>query len=299
MSMKLKLAMSLLPLLALFAQPASAQIRASELARIEQTVDGTKMSMDYSRPRIRGRDTIWGGQIHWDEMWTPGANWATKFRTSRALKVNGHPLPEGTYTLWFRVREREPWTVVFDRDTTRSHVQKPNADSAVVRFDVQPQSGPHVEALTWSFPDYTHATAELEFAWDSLRIPLHIEVTPSQRLHATTAEADRVVGSYAMDWTMQRNQPAKPGALEVTFTPADSTLRATATFQDQDPWELVLAPKADNVFVAIFMNQGQYWSTAESYLFEFIPADERPDGVELRLGTNDRLLGTGTVRPES
>jgi hypothetical protein len=288
------LATWLLTVIVFAPQPAAAQIRASELARIEQTVDGTKLSLDFSRPRMRGRDAgMFGGQIPWNGMWTPGANYATRFRTSRDVHVNGHAVPAGVYTMWFLVRHNEPWTVAFMADSMRSHTQKPPLDSAAVHFDVQPLPTPHVETLTWSFTDYTHVGAVLEFAWGERRIPLDIAVTPSQRLHTSSVEAERIVGEYAMQWTMQRNQPAKPGALTVTYAAADSTLHATATFADQDPWTLVLAPKADGIFVAIFMNDGHYWSTAEGYLFEFEAAGPGPATVQMRLASNDRLLGSG------
>ena len=55
----------LVPLLAVMAIPApvAAQIRASELATVSQTVDGTVIKLEYSRPRLRGRDTIFGGEV--------------------------------------------------------------------------------------------------------------------------------------------------------------------------------------------------------------------------------------------
>jgi len=294
----MKRATSLMPLLLLaLAQPGAAQIRASEDARVEQVVDGTRMSVSYSRPRIRGRDTIFGQQVKWNAVWTPGANWATKFRTTKPIRVNGHELPAGTYSVWFQIRESGPWTVLFDGDSARTHVQHAKPDSAVVKFDVLPRTGPHREALTWSFTDYTHEGATLEMAWDSIRVPMDIMVTPSQRLHATADEAAPVRGRYAMQWTMQRNQPAQQGTLDVTWRPEDSTLRAHATFPQGDPWQLVLAPRADGVFVAIFTNEGEIWSTAESYLFEFAIEGERANTVQLRLGSNDRLLGTGTRAP--
>ena len=47
---------------ALITQPTvvSAQIRASELQTISQTVDGTTITLTYSRPRMRGRWPIFG-----------------------------------------------------------------------------------------------------------------------------------------------------------------------------------------------------------------------------------------------
>ena len=68
---------------------AAAQIRASEIGTMSQIIDGTKITMEYSRPRARGRDQLFGHVVHWNEVWTPGANWATTFETNKNITLNG------------------------------------------------------------------------------------------------------------------------------------------------------------------------------------------------------------------
>ncbi len=58
-------------------QTLDAQIRASERSTVSQTVDGTVITIDYSRPQLRGRTDRWGGEVPWGKKWTPGGNWAT------------------------------------------------------------------------------------------------------------------------------------------------------------------------------------------------------------------------------
>ena len=58
--------------------PAGAQIMASERAMVAQTVDGTRLTVDYSRPRARGRTNIYGGMEKWGITWTPGADGAAR-----------------------------------------------------------------------------------------------------------------------------------------------------------------------------------------------------------------------------
>ncbi|HEX9484759.1 MAG TPA: DUF2911 domain-containing protein, partial [Gemmatimonadaceae bacterium] len=69
--------------------PAHAQIRASEPATFTQTIDGTKITMQYSRPRARGRETLFGSSdvVRWNEVWTPGANYATTLEVSKPVKL--------------------------------------------------------------------------------------------------------------------------------------------------------------------------------------------------------------------
>ena len=61
----------------------AAQIVASERALVAQTVDGTRITVDYSRPRARGRTNIYGGMEKWGITWTPGADDATTLEVSK------------------------------------------------------------------------------------------------------------------------------------------------------------------------------------------------------------------------
>ena len=70
-----------------------AQIRASELGTMTQTIDGTKITVEYSRPRSRGRDPLFGTKaVRWGETWTPGANWATTLELNKNVKIDGKPV---------------------------------------------------------------------------------------------------------------------------------------------------------------------------------------------------------------
>ena len=76
---------------------APAQVRASEAASVSQTVDGTKITIEYSRPRGRARDSLFGKVVPWGEVWTAGANLATLGVTSLDL-----PMHHGSRPVEFR-----------------------------------------------------------------------------------------------------------------------------------------------------------------------------------------------------
>jgi hypothetical protein len=86
------------------------QIRASELASVSQTIDGTKITVEYSRPRIRGRAPTFGPKgksiVHWGEVWTPGANYATTLETTKPFMLDGHAVDKGKYSVWLIVNEK-------------------------------------------------------------------------------------------------------------------------------------------------------------------------------------------------
>ena len=130
-----------LSIVAALALPAlvEGQIRASEIVSISQTIDGTVISVEYSRPRARGRDPIFGTKaVRWDEVWTPGANWATTLDVSKAVEIEGRPVAKGKYSVWMVVRKDGPWTVVLEPKWHRYHMEPPDSSAAIVHGACSP-----------------------------------------------------------------------------------------------------------------------------------------------------------------
>ncbi len=78
-------------------------------------VAGATVTIDYSRPSVRGR-TLLGGLLNERTVWRMGANQATHLHTDRDLVFGEHTVPAGTYTL-FAVPGRESWTLIVNRQT--------------------------------------------------------------------------------------------------------------------------------------------------------------------------------------
>ena len=71
----------------------------SPFAKVEQKVGLTDVSLEYSRPNMRGR-TIFGGLVPYDKIWRTGANARTKISFSDDVTVNGQELKAGTYAIF-------------------------------------------------------------------------------------------------------------------------------------------------------------------------------------------------------
>ena len=63
------------------------------------TIGNATFTVDYGRPRARGR-VLLGDVIDYDLVWRTGANEATQFTTSRPITLAGIALPAGSYSLW-------------------------------------------------------------------------------------------------------------------------------------------------------------------------------------------------------
>ncbi len=285
--------------------PAPAQIKASELASVSQTVDGTRLTVDYSRPRARGRDSLFGKVVTWHEVWTPGANWATTLEVSRDVSVNGHPVPKGKYAIWMIVREGD-WTVVFDTTHHKFHV--PHLDSmpkpGQVRFDVTPGAGAFSEVLTWSFPAVRLTGTTLVMHWGTVKVPLDIEVEPSYRMTVSTREVRPLEGAYQFEWSRPEPQPgdsthsepeAGDSATTFTFTVA---LRGDSLMGrwDPEPWpgagEVILIPIRANWFITGFFEAGELYEVVKDFVFEFDVHQGHARGFDVR-GEKDKVIATG------
>ncbi|MGB9120667.1 MAG: DUF2911 domain-containing protein, partial [Candidatus Angelobacter sp.] len=63
------------------------------------TINGKKVTIDYSRPSLKGRK-LGTDLAPYGKVWRTGANEATTLTTAIALDIGGAKVPAGTYTLY-------------------------------------------------------------------------------------------------------------------------------------------------------------------------------------------------------
>lgn len=164
---------------ATLAFPLGAQVRASERASVSQTVDGTVITVDYSRPQVRGRQDVFGKVIPAGDVWTPGANWATTFDVSRPIRFQGRDLAAGKYSMWM-VTGPGDWTVYLHRNPRIFHTNPPKVGDMLLSFTVRPAEGEHSELLTFDFPRVAPDSTTLRFRWATTALSMDIVTQPTQ-----------------------------------------------------------------------------------------------------------------------
>jgi hypothetical protein len=233
---------------------AHAQIRASERATVSQTVDGTVITVDYSRPQLRGRDSLWGKVVPHEEIWTPGANLSTSLQVSRDVKIAGQPLPAGKYSLWMVTKPGE-WKLYVHRNATLFHTRPPKLDDMLLSMPVTPASGEKVEMLTFDFPRVWAEGTELRFRWGTTTVPIEILVQPSYS--GVAMSADQIapyLGSYSV--TFQDGGDHRSPPQRLTIVNAKGTLRAILDMKE--PLEIQLIPTTTpNQFMTGFLDKGK------------------------------------------
>jgi Protein of unknown function (DUF2911) len=152
--------------------PSQPQARPSQHGSVSQRIWDTTVTIEYNRPVARGRE-LFGKLVPYDRIWCPCANEATTFEVSTPIKIDGHELPAGKYSVWTEPRA-EKWTIIFNRTAVAWHTRYPVGDDAL-RIEVTPHAGSHMETLTFYFPVVDAKKAELVLHWGTTVVPMHLE----------------------------------------------------------------------------------------------------------------------------
>lgn len=275
---------------------ALAQIRASEIGSMSQIIDGTRVTMEYSRPRARGRDLLFGGRVvRWNEVWTPGANWATTFEASKDITLNGKPVARGKYSVWLLVRQNADWTMILDPRAHRYHEEPPDSTAQQIRFPVRPAAGSFTEVLTWSMPALTATGGTLALQWGTTVIAMDLGVQPSYRMTMAASDAAPFLGRY--DYTSRSGSDSgKTSVLIVTYE--DSTLKGQ--WEPNDPYfrKFALVRIAPNWFApGVYDDNGRIYEVYKPEMtFEFTVANGKAASLEVR-AEDDSLEAVGKRKP--
>jgi hypothetical protein len=149
-------------------------VRKSQAAAVSQRIANTELTVTYSRPVARGRK-LFGALVPYDQVWNPGADQATAIAITRDIQVNGRPLPAGKYSLW-AIPRQESWTIIFNSRADVYHTPDPGESTDVLRIDVRPETGPHMETLSFSFPIVEGKDVVMHLHWGDTVVPLSIRV---------------------------------------------------------------------------------------------------------------------------
>lgn len=276
---------------------ADAQIKASEAATFSQTIDGTTITLEYSRPSLRGRSIrgdLIGGQVRWGYVWTPGANAATKITSDQDFHLEGMPIPAGSYSVWMVV-DPEEWTLVLDPDTDLYHTQGPSESEDQFRAPIQPDSLPYsVETLTWAMPEVRSDGATLRMQWGDLAVDLAVEVEPSVRVEMDAAQAAPYLGTWHVEQMANQYQDRHEFDLELRHE--DSLLLGEMHFSPDFSMEVAFVEVADQVFRISQLMNGRVSEVNEFLTFEFVLDDQgRASSFESR-SQDDDLVHRATRR---
>jgi len=142
--------------------------RPSPPGTVEVTLKGKKITIEYSRPFLKGRKV--GQELApYGKVWRTGANEATKLITEIDLNIGGTKVPAGKYTLWTLPSEGT-WKLIINKQTGQWGTRYDESQD-LARIDMQKTALPQpVEQFTISFDKKSENTANLDLDWENTRV---------------------------------------------------------------------------------------------------------------------------------
>lgn len=184
----------------------SAQVTApqpSPLAKVEQKVGLTDVTINYSRPNKKGR-TIFGDLVPYNEVWRTGANENTKITLSDVAIFGKDTLKAGTYAI-FTKPGKDSWDVYFYTDYSNWGTPEKWDDAKVaVKVSVKPTAiGETAESFTIGVDDVDVNGAKLNISWDKTRISVPFAVASDAKVMASIKKT--MAGPSANDYNSAAN----------------------------------------------------------------------------------------------
>ena len=160
----------------------------SPFSKVEQKVGLTDVTLEFSRPGMKGR-TIFGDLVPYGKTWRTGANANTKITFSTDVMVGGKTLKKGTYAI-YTVPNASSWDVMFYSDANNwGTPRKWDETKVAAKVSAEVQQMPmKIETFTMTFDDLTNNSAMLGILWENAYVGVKIEVPTDKGVSASIAK---------------------------------------------------------------------------------------------------------------
>lgn len=150
----------------------------SPASKVTQTVGLTEITVEYSRPGVKGRKIFAAdGLVPYGKTWRTGANAANKFTFSTDVTINGTKLPAGSYTMTTVPGEKE-WKVNFykyDGTNSNAYASK-QADATLTVAPFNMGEDIMVETFLIDIANIKETSATIDLVWEHTYVAIPIEV---------------------------------------------------------------------------------------------------------------------------
>ena len=161
----------------------------SPSSKMEQVVGLTDITIDYSRPSMRGR-TIFGNLVPYGKVWRTGANLKTKITFSSDVTIDNKELKAGTYAL-LTVPTEDYWDIIFYTDTEGGGAPAELDNSLVaLKMTVKTQLLTNdVQSFTFDISDITNSSANVNISWEKTSVTFDVMVPTDEMAMASIKTA--------------------------------------------------------------------------------------------------------------
>jgi hypothetical protein len=132
------------------------------------TINGKKVTIEYSRPSLKGRK-LGTDLAPYGKVWRTGANEATTLTTAIALDIGGAKVPAGTYTL-YTLPSEGTWKLIINKQTGQWGTEY-HQEQDLARVDMKKQEiVVPVEQFTIALDQDSNDSADLNLEWEKTRV---------------------------------------------------------------------------------------------------------------------------------
>ncbi len=180
----------------------------SPAASISQNIGISNVTVNYSRPSVKGRE-VWGNLVPYgwtaqgfgsgaEAPWRAGANENTTISFSHDASVEGKQVPAGTYGLFFVVNKDNTGEVVLSKDHRSWGSFWYDASHDQLRAPILLRDHSHTETLSFDFINSSKNSAELVLNWEKKQFPVKIEFAVDDIVMANATE--ELKGPTGFSW---------------------------------------------------------------------------------------------------
>ena len=170
--------------------------RASQHARVTQRIGITDITIDYSRPQVRGRK-IFGKVEAYGQVWRAGANENTVIEFTDPVTIEGQALGKGMYGLHM-VPGEATWVVIFSKNHTSWGSFTYDQAEDALRVAVQPEAAENQESLSYDFDDPKPDSAVITMRWEKVAVRFKVGVNTPELVEASLRNQLR--GRIQFEW---------------------------------------------------------------------------------------------------
>jgi hypothetical protein len=161
----------------------------SPTATLTQEVGLITVTINYSRPSVKGR-TIFGDLVKYDELWRTGANAATKLSFSDDATLGGNEIKGGDYVILTVPGETE-WKVniyAFDGNGVGGYFDKDPIGTTTIK---SVSLSDIVESMTIGINNLTNSSATIDIIWENTKISIPLLVNSDANVMAQINDLEK------------------------------------------------------------------------------------------------------------
>jgi tetratricopeptide (TPR) repeat protein len=158
--------------------------QASPTATNSQAIGLATVSVEYSRPSLKGRKMMGSTLIPYGQVWRTGANKVPNLKLTHDVTIEGNKVAAGTYGI-LTIPTDSNWTIILSKNEKQWGAYEYKQAEDLLRFTVKSaEMAQKMEHFTMEFTDFTPTSAKLAIRWEKTEVKFAIAHDPESAIMA-------------------------------------------------------------------------------------------------------------------